>query len=374
MNFDLNNNVLTIYFEGQINSNNAKEKEDEINEILSKNEAERIELDFDKLTYISSAGLRIILRIKQTKKNVAVVDVHTEVYEVFEMTGFTEMMEIKKALRQIDVTGCKIIGTGANGTVYKLNEENIVKVYKGGKEVIADIDRERSLARKAFVLGIPTAIPFDVVKVGDLYGAVFELLNARSFVKLLLESEESFQKYMAMYEELAYNMNHTKIDGLPSIKDRFYKYADTLKGYVSDELIEKYVRLIDEVPETGTMIHGDFHVKNIMMQGEEALIIDMDTLSVGHPVFELGCIFAPYCGFTNVEEFLGIPEATAERMTKMIIERYVGKERVEEVLLKAGTVGMAFVASFYVRHRQDQAEPIVKKFVSYLEKVDTLVF
>ena len=51
------------------------------------------------MEYISSAGLRIILRLIKSKRSVKMINVSPEVYEVFEVTGFTEMMTVEKAFR-----------------------------------------------------------------------------------------------------------------------------------------------------------------------------------------------------------------------------------------------------------------------------------
>ena len=39
-------------------------------------------------------------------------------------------------------------------------------------------------------MGIPTAIPYDIVKVGDLYGSVFELINAKSLQELIIDGAD----------------------------------------------------------------------------------------------------------------------------------------------------------------------------------------
>ena len=65
MRFDLSNNVLTLYFVGELNSYNADDIDKEIEEVLSGKSIKTVNLDFSELRYISSAGLRIILKIKQ---------------------------------------------------------------------------------------------------------------------------------------------------------------------------------------------------------------------------------------------------------------------------------------------------------------------
>ena len=179
--------VLTIALEGRLDTSTAPELEAELNASL--NGVTDLTLDLEELLYLSSAGLRVILRLRKQEPELAIVNASPEVYEIFEMTGFTEMMPVSRAYRRVSVDGCEVIGQGANGKVYRLDPETIIKVYLNPNS-LPDIHRERELARKAFVLGIPTAIPYDVVKVGDGYGSVFELLNAKSFGSLIAEHPE----------------------------------------------------------------------------------------------------------------------------------------------------------------------------------------
>ena len=174
---------MIVQLTGRIDSSNAAEVEKQIGEQIGDFTGE-IELDAGALEYISSAGLRVILRLKKANASTKVINCNSEVYEIFDMTGFTEMMDISKAYRKLSVDGCEVIGEGANGLVYRIDADTIIKVYKN-PDSLAEIQNERELARKAFVMGIPTAIPYDVVQVGELYGSVFELLDAKSFAGLI---------------------------------------------------------------------------------------------------------------------------------------------------------------------------------------------
>ncbi|MCR5430476.1 MAG: anti-sigma factor antagonist, partial [Eubacterium sp.] len=162
----MNEDTLTISLDGRIDSTNAEDVEKQITEIREANDYKNIIIDAQKLDYISSAGLRIILRIRKEEDGLKIVNVSSDVYEIFEMTGFSEMIPIEKAYRELSVDGCEVIGQGANGKVYRIDPETIIKVYKN-PDALPEIKKERELARTAFVLGIPTAIPYDVVRVGD---------------------------------------------------------------------------------------------------------------------------------------------------------------------------------------------------------------
>ena len=67
------------------------------------------------------------------------------------------------------------------------------------------------------------------------------------------------------------------------------------------------------------MLHGDFHVKNVMIQNGESILIDMDTLCVGDPIFEFSGIYLPYIGFSELDpedsmRFFHIPLETSHRL------------------------------------------------------------
>lgn len=93
---ELANNVLTIYFEGELNSSNSEEVEKEIEGYLAEGGFNAIVIDFDRLKYISSAGLRIVARLKQTYDDLTLVKMSDDVYDIFNMVGFTDMITIKR--------------------------------------------------------------------------------------------------------------------------------------------------------------------------------------------------------------------------------------------------------------------------------------
>jgi anti-anti-sigma factor len=61
-------------------------------------EAKQVELDFKELEYVSSAGLRVLLLGEKTAKSnnalFSLVNVSSDIKEVFEMTGFSDILKI----------------------------------------------------------------------------------------------------------------------------------------------------------------------------------------------------------------------------------------------------------------------------------------
>ena len=97
MKYNIENNNLTIYLAGSVDSNNAEAVGKELEDIRNAQPLGSLVLDLEDLKYISSAGLRQLLRLKKREKDLKVINVSSEIYDIFEMTGFSEMMDVQKA-------------------------------------------------------------------------------------------------------------------------------------------------------------------------------------------------------------------------------------------------------------------------------------
>lgn len=96
MRIDYQNTTLTIYFEGEVNSYNSEDIEKEIEATLKGKNIETIKIDMEKLNYISSAGLRIIVRLKQKYNDTSLIKVPNEVFDILDMVGFQNIISIER--------------------------------------------------------------------------------------------------------------------------------------------------------------------------------------------------------------------------------------------------------------------------------------
>ena len=91
-----NNNVLTLKIEGRLDTTTAPTLEKTINDILDG--VTELILDMNQLTYVSSAGLRVLLSTQKKMNKIGtmkLIGVCEEVMEVFEMTGFVDILNIE---------------------------------------------------------------------------------------------------------------------------------------------------------------------------------------------------------------------------------------------------------------------------------------
>lgn len=96
INIEKINGTTLMTLEGRLDTTTAPELEKAIN-----NEGEALEnlvLDFKGVNYISSAGLRVLLTAQKkmnTRGHMELINVTEEVMDIFEMTGFADILEIK---------------------------------------------------------------------------------------------------------------------------------------------------------------------------------------------------------------------------------------------------------------------------------------
>ena len=386
--YRIDKDILYIAVEGRIDASNAAEAESKIFSIKSDHPGKHTVVDADKLEYISSAGLRVILRLRKEEPKLAIINVAADVYEVFDMTGFTDMVTVEKAYPRMSVEGCEFIAKGANGAVYRYDAETILKTYFA-KDALPEIKQERENARKAFVLGINTAIPYGIVRVDDGYGTVTELLNATSVTKLIRNNPDDLSEAAKYYIDMLKSIHAiTAEDGeVPDMKETALAWADFVAPHLPEEQGKKLRALIEAVPKQNTLMHGDYHTNNIMVQNGEPLLIDMDTLCMGHPVFELGSMFNAFIGYSELDHqvtinFFGYIHETAEKFWDMALKMYLGTEDEEvcrSVAEKAMIIGYTRMLRRAIRRPEEADSPAKiarckEMLAELLNKVDTLAF
>ena len=91
-----NENALTIALEGRLDTMTAPELEAELKTALEG--VTDLTFDLEKLDYISSAGLRVLLAAQKTMNrqgSMKVTHVNDIITEIFEVTGFTDILTIE---------------------------------------------------------------------------------------------------------------------------------------------------------------------------------------------------------------------------------------------------------------------------------------
>ena len=323
---EIKDDICYVCLDGSITSANSSQFEEAVKDI----ESNGMIIDCKDLEFISSAGLRVILALKKKcgDKTFKVINVNNEVKNIFDITGFSEIMDVSGASREVSVEGCDLIGAGACGECFRIDDETIIKLYYPGVSE-EEIEREKTLAKKAFVLGVPTAISYDIVKSNGRTGVVYELIKSKTLGELIRSDYENKEKYIDLYVDVCKKIgsitsNDTSIPSFVDINRPDIEKIDMLS---SDE--KKYLyKFLDMIPSENTCIHGDLNINNIMVENGECCLIDMGEFSRGHHLFDVSrIIFSMEYANVPKGEFNSFYKMTSEQVDevyKSFMEKYFG--------------------------------------------------
>ena len=323
---EIKDGVCYVCLDGSITSANSSQFEEAVKDI----ENNGMIIDCKDLEFISSAGLRVILALKKKcgDKSFKIINTNNEVKNIFDITGFSEIMDVSGASREVSVEGCDLIGAGACGECFRIDDETIIKLYYPGVSE-EEIEREKTLAKKAFVLGVPTAISYDIVKSNGRTGVVYELIKSKTLGELIRSDYENKEKYIDLYVDVCKKIgsitsNDTSIPSFVDINRPDIEKIDML----SDDEKKYLYKFLDMIPSENTCIHGDLNINNIMVENGECCLIDMGEFSRGHHLFDVSrIIFSMEYANVPKGEFNSFYKMTSEQVDeiyKLFMEKYFG--------------------------------------------------
>ncbi len=301
----------------------------------------------------------------------------------------SEKVRFQKFL-DVSVENCQLIGKGAKGEVYRYDDELVIKVFNFNN-TFHDVENEIALSRKAFVLGVPTAISFGIVSVGDRYGAVYELVDSDTVSRSIAKSPGQVETYARLMADLARNIHaiHVPEDQhFPPVSERLTYYIRHGVACEDAELGRRCMSLLEALPPADTLVHGDFHTGNVFIQNGEPLLIDMDRISRGHPIAELSDLYYFYVGLgeddpATVEKFMGFPYSVALRFFDLFLKHYLRTEdegRIAETRRKASLLSYSRLI-LRIRNKKDPGEAdrtlldrCLRRIRDLTDELDTLAF
>ena len=303
--------MQTLTLCGRLDTAVSSQVSADINQLLATaGTIQHLTVDAGQLEYISSSGLRILLMLAKRFKQFRITEVNPEVYDVLSMTGFTKMMTVERALRQLSVDGCEVIGVGGVGTVFRLNDDTIIKVFREGT-TMDEVRKEITMSKEAFVMGMPTAISFDMVRVGSQYGLVYELLHAQTLSACLKQAPERVDELARKYAGLFRQMHAIQVPADSCVPDALEHERNQvlhIRRYFPQEKIDILLQILDTVPASNRLLHLDLQAKNAMIQNEELMLIDMGEVGYGHPILDLAHAYSAMVSLVgDYDKIIGIP-------------------------------------------------------------------
>lgn len=191
-------------------------------------------------------------------------------------------------MREVSIDNAELIRKTIVNESYKLDEETMVTFSMSPKPLDA-IELERKNARTCLELGVPALFSFETVSCGDKIGVIYENFHAKTLGQQIMSDPEHFDHYMDLYASALKRMHeiHVPAGKLPFIETEYKNSLNKMHQYLSDEEINKALKLVDAVPDTDTFLAMGFNPGFALYQDDQLYMNQFSYTSYGNPLFEL---------------------------------------------------------------------------------------
>lgn len=247
-----------------------------------------------------------------------------------------------QAFETIDLNEYVPSGEGGTSVTYKNSRLNsLAKLYNPGFEADTAVEEFR-VAQVVYDMGVPTPRPLRLVTDGERQGGEYEFVaGKRSFARILSEEPHRMQEIAEAFAKAARELHATPADTsrLPAIKDvlrSFYLSTDC----VTEEYKARALSFLGRIQEPCTCVHGDFHVGNIITDGQRTLWIDIGQFGYGAPEWDLGWFWtmSHNLGDQRADFLLHLNQNTLVSLWEAFLPAYLGTtdaKALEEYTRKA---------------------------------------
>lgn len=382
-------NKILIFLPERIDNLNITELEENISQLLEESDAENIILEASELNYLSSIGIRMLLKLRSSGKHVEIIRVRPEIKDTLVQVGINEVIPVFSEDKVVFTRNLKVLKERNDFIVYLLEKDKALKVAKNDRHK-DDILKEKNSIREAFLLGIPTLIPYDYVRTTDgRYGLIYELPEAKSFETLITENPEDEESLIKTFVDKTREIHQIEIPRSPHSVSQKEGQLEPLvkKNILNKEEEEKIRSFFDYIPDSDHFLHTHLDFKNIIETTEkDILFTHIIKLATGHPVLDLYRLYYTYYLLPEYDMNLytkvsDLPVEKGKDLTDKVIREYFQIETQEELdkIYKQLRI-IALIAYLEKVNRnidkRDEAlnEKIKKELFEDLENVELITF
>ena len=324
-------------------------------------------LNFAQVPSVKYSAIRTLLNARKSGLVFFIVEATRDVAQRFETTGAASFISIMRSPRRVDMSDYKESGDGFTAISYFKNDgDSMMKLYYDFMPTSV-VEREKRIARAAFIMGIPTPMSGDIVHDGRRNGITFErVLNKRSFARIMSEEPERLEELATTFAAMTKKLHETPCDTaiFPNVAELYHKFVDDCDLLeVADKV--KVHAFINAIPASETCVHGDLHMGNVITNGKENLFIDMSDFGWGNPWFDIGMLYiiTKLSEDHMVEKYYHVDRKAMNAFWAVFVREYFGAttpEQVAEVEEKASAFAalkMVYFSTIGTNH------PLAKQYI-----------
>ena len=280
------------------------------------------------------------------------------------------MSNKERRFRYVSLDGCKELGRGSHGITYRLNDEQLLKIYTDNSK-FSTIEKERLSAKHAFLEGIPSGIAFDTVVTELGLGVIFEFINGDTLGSYMSQHEDQFDELIDKYVALLKKFHSTKADPkkFRSSKEIFINNFNNLpEKYFNSKQKQSLINIVSSVPDKDYFIHNDFHPQNIIRTEDgNLMVIDMADASYGHFIFDFGSIYLTlvFSGSTSnkvCKQVTGLSSKQARYLWNQTVKKYLDtndKKTIKNFEKKCAVIRNLYLTMLIATESNVWSKPVI---------------
>lgn len=213
------------------------------------------------------------------------------------------------------------IAVGNTAEVYDYQPGWVLKLFKENYTRGA-VEYEFRIHQAVQQAGIPVPKAGDeIIEIDGRFGILYEKVNGQPMARILEKQPWKFFAYARKLAELHAQMHAEPMqaDGLPTMKERTAKKICAVGG-MPEDFRDTALQALEKMPEGDRLCHGDFHVENVLVDGDDYYIIDWVDAAIGSPTADVARTSSILLGAaTTLPKILGW---LLERMHAVYLQEY----------------------------------------------------
>ncbi len=196
----------------------------------------------------------------------------------------------------MDIKLEKMIAQGNTAEVYSLPDNKILKLFRNGMPRGAI---EREYQNGLYVQKVLNCVPkvYEMIEEDGRFGIVYQEINGKDMLKIMISSSWKLNRYARKFAHYHLHIQKQIEDGLCTLKEKLIEDIRNVE-LLSDEKKKMIIDYLMGLPDGNALCHFDFHPGNIMIDDNEAIILDWMTACQGDSCADVArtCIMLKYGG------------------------------------------------------------------------------